>query len=63
MISNDLTLIDRYLKHPSKEPEYRRGRPHTAFVTTLALEYPDLSYARIQQTVDDTLQQRILEIT
>ena len=31
----DLDLLERYLKHPPREPEYRAGRPHRAFVTTL----------------------------
>ena len=29
-------LLARYLKHPSREPEYRRGRAHRDFVTGLA---------------------------
>jgi lipoate---protein ligase len=28
----DLVLIDRYLKHPPREPAYRQGRPHLDFV-------------------------------
>lgn len=31
----DLSLIPRYLKHPPRMPEYRRGRPHREFVTNL----------------------------
>lgn len=27
--------FERYLKHPAKEPEYRKGRSHTEFVTSL----------------------------
>jgi len=27
--------FERYLKHPSKEPEYRQGRSHAEFVTSL----------------------------
>ncbi len=34
--SPDLDLIDRYLQHPPREPDYRRGRPHRAFLTTIA---------------------------
>lgn len=36
--SMDLTLVDRYLGHPGREPAYRRGRPHAEFLTTLAAE-------------------------
>ncbi len=28
-------LLERYLTHPEREPEYRAGRSHDAFVTTL----------------------------
>ncbi len=35
LVSMDLGLVDRYLRHPSREPPYRRGRPHRAFLTTL----------------------------
>lgn len=36
LVDVDLAWMDRYLKHPSAEPAYRAGRPHEAFVTTLA---------------------------
>ncbi|MBM4069563.1 MAG: lipoate--protein ligase family protein [Planctomycetes bacterium] len=31
----DLTLSDRYLRMPSRQPDYRRQRPHAAFLTNL----------------------------
>ena len=36
LVCPDLALMERYLRHPSREPAYRRGRPHREFVTTLA---------------------------
>lgn len=35
LVDADLGLVDRYLRHPSREPAYRRGRPHREFLTTL----------------------------
>lgn len=36
LVEPDLTLIDRYLRHPPREPGYRRGRAHREFLTTIA---------------------------
>jgi len=38
LVNSDLDLIPRYLPHPSKEPDYRQGRSHLDFVTSLATE-------------------------
>ncbi len=35
LVSADLDLLERYLAHPPREPEYRRGRSHGHFVTNL----------------------------
>jgi len=34
-INEDIGLISKYIKHPSREPDYRQGRPHNEFVTSL----------------------------
>lgn len=34
----NLRRINRYLKHPPKEPPYRQGRKHGAFITNLPLD-------------------------
>lgn len=36
LVDPDLELISAYLPHPSREPDYRRGRGHQAFITSLA---------------------------
>lgn len=33
----DVAVMDRLLKHPPREPDYRQGRSHSDFVTTLAI--------------------------
>lgn len=38
LVHSDLDLIPNYLPHPSKEPDYRRGRDHLNFVTSLERE-------------------------
>jgi len=35
LVAPDLSLVDRYLPHPPREPEYRRGRTHRDFLGTL----------------------------
>jgi len=34
-ISEEVSLISRYLSHPKREPDYRKGRGHTEFVTSI----------------------------
>ncbi len=35
LVDPDLSLLDRYLRHPPREPAYRRGRSHGEFVSGL----------------------------
>ena len=35
LVDKDLNLIERYLKHPSKEPDYRGSRTHRDFLIGL----------------------------
>jgi len=35
LVDPDLALMDRYLHMPSRQPAYRRQRPHQEFVTSL----------------------------
>lgn len=38
LVCPNLTVIKRYLKHPMKEPDYRIGRSHDEFLTSLHKE-------------------------
>jgi lipoate-protein ligase A len=38
LVDVDVSLLERYLRAPSREPAYRRGRAHRDFVTTLRAE-------------------------
>lgn len=42
LVEPDTGLMERYLAHPPREPEYRRGRSHADFVTLLATEFPGI---------------------
>jgi len=49
-IKEDISLISKYIKHPKREPDYRKGRSHTEFVTSLwkegyQIEIKDLEVA------------------
>jgi lipoate-protein ligase A len=37
LLGMDLSLVGKYLRPPSREPAYRRARPHGEFITNLPL--------------------------
>lgn len=37
-MAGDTALFERYLRHPAREPDYRSGRRHSDFVTSLKQE-------------------------
>ncbi len=39
LLDMDLTLVDRLLKHPPREPEYRAGRAHADFLANMHIPY------------------------
>lgn len=47
LVAPDLSLFDRYLRHPPREPSYRNGRPHAAFCTSLRREKRALSCQQV----------------
>jgi len=51
LVEPRVELIERYLAHPPREPDYRRGRTHAAFVTSLARAFPGAGGAAKLETV------------
>lgn len=59
IVDVDLGLLDRYLRHPPREPAYRRGRPHRSFCTSLAREKCAITSGAIRNLFDTHLADRI----
>ena len=54
-VSESAITIERYLRHPNREPDYRQGRSHTEFVTSLWQEGYPLSHYEIGQSIAEQL--------
>ena len=50
-VGEDVALISRYISHPSREPDYRRGRPHNEFVTSLRAQGYDIDISKIAEMI------------
>lgn len=53
LVDARVPLLNRYLKHPTREPDYREGRPHGEFVLGLS----DFEQGLTPQTVRDAFAQ------
>ncbi len=49
------SLIEKYLKHPQREPEYRAGRKHRDFVTSLLAKNYHFDMAEIRRVMNLSL--------
>ncbi|MBX3420317.1 MAG: lipoate--protein ligase family protein [Pirellulaceae bacterium] len=38
LLNMDLAVVDRLLRHPPREPDYRTKRPHSQFITNLGVD-------------------------
>jgi lipoate-protein ligase A len=45
LLNFDLDLISRTLRSPEQQPEYRKHRPHSEFITNLKIERPAIEAA------------------
>lgn len=53
------STFEKYLKHPSKEPDYRKGRKHTDFVTSLLESGCSLSYKQLENAINKAFEKQI----
>lgn len=47
LVDANIDSIEKYLRYPPREPDYRKGRSHRDFVTTLLHVNPSLDYQEI----------------
>jgi lipoate-protein ligase A len=59
LVSNDISLFSRYLAMPVRIPDYREGRGHVAFCTTLAREGYSVSTADVIAGLASVVERRI----
>jgi lipoate---protein ligase len=56
-VSEPVSTLTKYLLHPSREPDYRAGRSHSEFVSSLAQEGYAISSALLQEILTRELEQ------
>ena len=56
-ISEPVETIEEYLKYPDREPDYRNGRSHINFVTSIR----DENYNLQQNQISESINERLLE--
>ncbi len=57
LVENDLSLIEKYIKHPPREPDYRKHRPHHSFLTNLHKEGYHIPTKSLKQNMFEYLKQ------
>jgi lipoate-protein ligase A len=62
LVDVDLALFDRYLRYPSRVPDYRRGRGHGAFCTTLAREGYAVPVAMVMGSLQRVVRARLPQL-
>lgn len=50
------STFERYLKHPTREPDYRKGRNHAEFVTSLREKGYSQSYTHLEDILTQTFE-------
>lgn len=61
LVDMDIDMISRYLKHPTKEPEYRKGKSHKDFLTDLAAFDKEITSMRLLYAFKENFERYLLE--
>jgi lipoate---protein ligase len=61
-VSEDINVISKYILHPSKEPDYRKGRLHSEFVTSLEAEQFHLPIESLISEMEKKLEDLLPEV-
>lgn len=59
LVRPDLGLVERYLRHPPREPQYRKGRLHRQFMGSLRQADPRLEPAALAGTLAPVLERSL----
>ncbi len=59
LVRNDISLFTRYLAMPSRVPDYRGGRTHEVFCTTLEREGYSLSVREVMTALEEVVHARL----
>jgi lipoate-protein ligase A len=62
LVDNDLSLFDRYLRLPSRVPDYREGRGHLEFCTNLRLEGYPLSVCEVMESLEGVVKEQLFQL-
>ena len=62
LVSNEVSVFGRYLEHPHAEPDYRQGRGHEAFCTTLRAEGHDLDPRRVIASLEPIAERGLAQL-
>jgi len=54
-LSEDTSLFAKYLRHPGREPDYRAGRSHDEFVTSLSNEGYSIDSQQLKEKLNGKL--------
>jgi len=61
-VAEENSIIEKYILHPSKEPDYRKGRLHSEFVTSLKTEGYDVKAKSLLYDLEKKLKTILSEV-